>query len=298
MEAFAEAFVDIFEQIPRGLVYVAMGVIVLVIARVAQDLVTPYRIQEQLNQKDNVALALSISGYYLGVIIVLLGAIYQPFMTVADGGLGFTADYWQEAALAFGYSIAGIIVLNLARILVDRLVLHGFSTEDEIIEDQNAGTGAVEFAVYVAVGLVIAGSISGEGGGPETAAAFLVLGLVALILYTLFYEWTTSFDIHEQIESDNVAVGVALAGNLIAIGIVVFKAVFGEFVGWAEGIAGFITYAILGFVLLYAIRFIIDKALFPRVRLADELAVDRNLGAALIESSALISVSLILFFAV
>ena len=293
-----EAFVDIFEQIPRGLVYVAMGVIMLVIARLTQDLITPYRIQEQLNKKDNVALALSISGYYLGVIIVLLGGIYQPFNVVADGGLGFTPDYWQEVGLTFGYSIVGIIVLNLSRLVVDRLVLHGFSTEDEIIKDQNAGTGAVEFAVYIAVGLVIAGSISGEGGGPETAAAFLVLGLITLILYSLFYEWTTSFDIHEQIESDNVAVGVALAGNLIAIGIVVFKAVFGEFVGWAEGIAGFITYAIVGFVLLYAIRFVIDKVLFPHVRLADELAVDRNLGAALIESAALISVSLILFFAV
>ena len=293
-----EAFVDIFEQIPRGLVYVAMGVIVLAIARVAQDLITPYRIQEHLNQKDNVALALSISGYYLGVIIVLLGGLYQPFVVVADGGLGFTADYWQDAALVFGYSIVGIIVLNLARIVVDHLILHGFSTEDEIINNHNAGTGAVEFAVYIAVGLVIAGSISGEGGGPETAVAFLVLGLVALILYTLFYEWTTSFDIHEQIESDNVAVGVALAGNLIAIGIVVFKAMFGEFVGWSESIAGFITYAILGFVLLYAIRFVIDKVLFPHVRLADELAVDRNLGAALIESAALISVSLILFFAI
>ena len=293
-----ESFVDIFEQIPRGLVYVAMGVIVLAIARVAQDLITPYRIQEHLNQKDNVALALSISGYYLGVIIVLLGGLYQPFVVVADGGLGFTADYWQDAALVFGYSIAGIIVLNLARIVVDRLILHGFSTEDGIINNHNAGTGAVEFAVYIAVGLVIAGSISGEGGGPETAVAFLVLGLLALILYTLFYEWTTSFDIHEQIESDNVAVGVALAGNLIAIGIVVFKAVFGEFVGWSESIAGFITYAILGFVLLYAIRFVIDKVLFPHVRLADELAVDRNLGAALIESAALISVSLILFFAI
>ena len=293
-----EAFVDIFEQIPRGLVYVAMGVIVLAIARVAQDLITPYRIQEHLNQKDNVALALSISGYYLGVIIVLLGGIYQPFVVVADGGLGFTADYWQDAALVFGYSIVGIIVLNLARIVVDRLILHGFSTEDEIINNHNAGTGAVEFAVYIAVGLVIAGSISGEGGGPETAVTFLVLGLVALILYTLFYEWTTSFDIHEQIESGNVAVGVALAGNLIAIGIVVFKAVFGEFVGWSESIAGFITYAILGFVLLYAIRFVIDKVLFPHVRLADELVVDRNLGAALIESAALISVSLILFFAI
>ena len=293
-----EAFVDVFEQIPNGLVYVVMGVVILAIARFAQDLVTPYRIQEHLNQKDNVALAVSISGYYFGVILVFVGAIYHPLTGVSVAPEDFTSAYWQNVGLVFGYSIVGIIVLNLARIVVDRLVLHGFSTEDEIINDQNAGTGAVEFAVYVAVGLVIAGSISGDSGGPETAVAFLVLGLVALIFYALVYEWTTSFNILEQIESDNVAVGVALGGNLIAIGVVVFKAVFGEFVGWTEGLAGFITYAVVGFVLLYAVRFVVDKVLFPHVRLADELAVDRNVGAAFIESAALISVSLILFFAI
>ncbi len=294
----AEIFLDVLEQIPRGLVYVAVGVIVLVIARVAQDLTTPYKIQEQLNQKDNVALALSISGYYLGVIIVVLGAMYQPFAIVIDDSLGFTTAYWQDVGIVFLYSIVGIVALNVARIVVDRLVLYDFSTVDEIINDHNAGTGAVEFAVYVAVGLVIAGAISGEGGGPETSAAFLALGLAALIIYTLFYEWTTSFDIHEEIERDNVAVGVALAGNLIAIGIVVFKAVFGEFVGWSESIIAFLVYAVVGFVLLYAIRFLVDLALFPHVKLADELAVDRNVGAAFIEGAALIGVSLILFFAI
>ena len=293
-----EAFVDVFEQIPRGLVYVVMGVIVLAIARLVQDFLTPYRIQDQLNQKDNVALAVSISGYYFGVILVFLGALYQPFLVVADNSLGFTAEYWQDVGLVFVYSIAGIVVLNIARIVVDKLVLRDFSTEEEIIRDQNAGTGAVEFAVYVAVGLIIAGAISGDSGGPETAVAFVVLGLAALILYTLVYEWTTSFKIHEQLEADNLAVGVALGGNLIAIGIVVFKAVFGEFVGWTESIAGFVTYAVVGFVLLYAVRFVVDKVLFPHVRLADELAVDRNLGAAFIVSTALISVSLILFFAI
>ena len=294
----AEIFMDVLEQFPRGLVYVALGVIVMAIARVAQDLTTPYKIQEQLNHKDNVALALSISGYYLGVIIVFLGALYQPFAIVIDDSLGFTASYWQDVGLVFVYPVVGILVLNVARIVVDRLVLYDFSTVDEIVTDQNAGTGAVEFAVYVAVGLVIAGSISGEGGGPETAAAFLVMGLATLIIYTLLYEWTTTFNIHEQIEKDNVAVGVALAGNLIAIGIVVFKAVFGEFVGWTESIIAFLVYAIIGFVLLYAIRYLVDLVLFPHVKLADELAVDRNLGAAFIEGAALISVSLILFFAI
>ena len=192
----------------------------------------------------------------------------------------------------------GIIILNVARIIVDKLVLYKFSTEKEIIEDHNAGTGAVEAAVYVAVGIVIAGSVAGVGGGPETSFAFLGLGLLTLILYTLVYEFTTSYDVHDEIERDNVAVGVALAGNLIAISIVVFKAVFGDFTTWEEGIAGFLTFAVIGTALLFVVRMLIDLILFPKVSVAQELTVDRNLGLALIETSVLVSASLILYFAI
>lgn len=294
----ADAFIDTLEVFPRGLVFVGMGVIILALAKIAQDIVTPYHINDQLSQKDNVALALSISGYYFGIIIVFLGALYQPSGLLIEGGLGFTNDYWRGVLEVFLYSLGGIVVLNVARIIVDKLVLYKFSTVKEIIEDHNAGTGAVEFGVYIAVGLVVAGSISGEGGGLETSFAFLGLGLVTLILYTLFYEMTTSMNIHEEIERDNVAVGVALGGNLIAIGIVTFKAVFGDFVGWNEALAGFVVFALIGFVLLTVVRVLVDLVLFPRVKVAQELAVDRNLGVAFIEGTVVISVSLILFFAV
>ncbi|MCH7744873.1 MAG: DUF350 domain-containing protein [Chloroflexi bacterium] len=294
----ADAFINTLEVFPRGLVFVGMGVIILALAKIAQDIVTPYHINDQLSQKDNVALALSISGYYFGIIIVFLGALYQPSGLLIEGGLGFTSDYWRGVLEVFLYSLGGIVVLNVARIIVDKLVLYKFSTVKEIIEDHNAGTGAVEFGVYIAVGLVVAGSISGEGGGLETSFAFLGLGLVTLILYTLFYEMTTSMNIHEEIERDNVAVGVALGGNLIAIGIVTFKAVFGDFVGWNEALAGFVVFALIGFVLLTVVRVLVDLVLFPRVKVAQELAVDRNLGVAFIEGTVVISVSLILFFAV
>ena len=295
-----DAFIDVVDQFPRGLIYVVMGVALLAIGRLAQDVVTPYKIQVQLRDHDNVALALSITGYYAGIVIVFLGALQQPATLIGDEtfNLGFTTEYWQDVLRVGLYSLVGIVVLNIARIVVDKLVLYKFSTEKEIIEDQNAGTGAVEFAVYIGVGLIIAASISGEGGGPETSLAFLGMGLVVLILYTLFYGLTTSFDVHDEIERDNVPVGVSLGANLIAISIVVFKAVSGDFVGWADGITGFLTYAVFGFILLYAVRFAVDMVLFPKVKVADELVIDRNLGVAFIEGTSVISVSLILFFAI
>ena len=293
-----DAFTSTVELFPRGLVYVGIGLVILGIGKLVQDFLTPYKINDQLRTKDNVALALSITGYYLGIVIVFLGAVYQPVALIIDGGLGFTTDYWKDVLEVFLTSLVGVAVLNIARIAVDKLVLYQFSTEKEIIEDQNAGTGAVEAAVYVAVGLVIAGSVAGEGGGPETSAAFAALGLVTLVLYTLFYQRTTSFDVHDEIERDNVAVGVALAGNLIAIGIVVLKAVFGDFTNWEDALASFFTFAVFGFGLLLAMRLVVDYAMFPRVKVADELAKDRNLGVAFIQGSVLVGASLILFFSI
>ena len=138
-----DAFIDTLEFFPRGLAYVGLGVVVLLLAKLVQDFLTPYKINRQLSEKDNVALGLSITGYYLGVIVVFLGALYQPLTVVRDDKWQYTADFGYDVLEVFLYALAGIVALNLARYFVDKLVLYRFDTEKEIIEDQNAGSGAV-----------------------------------------------------------------------------------------------------------------------------------------------------------
>jgi uncharacterized membrane protein YjfL (UPF0719 family) len=165
------------------------------------------------------------------------------------------------------------------------------------------GTGAVEFGINVATGLMIAGSLSGAGGGGElfeatTTLVFLVLGQVVLILFALFYQLTTSFDVHDEIERDNTAVGVAFGGNLIAIGFVMLKALSGDFIGWQQSIIEFAVFAVIGFALLYVLRLLVDLLVLPRVNVSQQMAGERNTGVALVESAVVISSSLILFFAI
>ena len=311
MEAFLDALVDTLEFFPKGLIYVVLGLAVLFIAKVVQDLITRYSINQQVTGENNAALGLSLAGYYLGVVFVFVGALYQPLSVIRDDDWKPTsAGYWGEVLEVLIYALVGIVVLNVARLVVDRLVLHTFQTEKEIVEQRNIGAGAVEFGVYLATGLVIAGSIAGTGSteaaGAEVSAldsalrslVFLGLGMVVLIVYSLFYQLTTSYDIHGEIEQGNTAVGVALAGNLIAIGLVTFKAVFGEFVGWGESLAGFLVFAVLGFALLFVVRQIADVVLLPGAKLQQELSTDRNLGVAFIISAVVISSSLILYFAI
>lgn len=293
-----DAILDTLKIIPRGLVFVGLGLIILVIAKYARDIITPYKIDDEVVGKKNLAVAVRLSGYFMGVILVFLGTLYQPLGVAEVEGLGFDRAYAEDILRVFLYSLAGIAALNLVRIFMNRLILYKFDIEKEVVEGQNVGSGAAEFGMYVATGLLIAGAVAGQGGGPDTAAAFFGLGLVLLVLFALFYQVTTSFDIHAEIESNNTAVGIAFGGNLIAIGLVTFKAVFGDFSGWTEGIAAFVIFGAVGFVLLYAMRLLLDKLLLPSVSASNAIAVDRNVGVAFIESAVVISSAMILFLAI
>ena len=293
-----DAFIDTLETVPRGLVYVALGLAMLTVAKYARDIVTPYRIDEQVTKSRNIGVSLRLSGYLVGVILVFLGALYQPFLLSTQEGLGFNADFGEDVLEVFLYTLVGIVALNVVRIIVNRLVLYKFDIEKQIVEGKNVGAGAVEFGTYIATGLLIGGAASGEGGGADVALAFFGMGLVVLILFALFYQLTTPFDIHSQIEGDNTAVGIALGSNLVAMGLVIFKAVFGNFDGWNQALASFFVFVVIGFVLLYALRLMTDVLLLPTVKISNELAAERNVGVAFIESSIVISSALILFFAI
>jgi len=259
--------------------YIVMGVVLLIVAKLVKDILTPYRIDEELTGKDNLALGLTMTGYFAGVIIIFLGAVAGPdLMEDPDPGQVVEAMFVDVL-----YALVGIVALNVGRWVVDKLILRRFSTVKEIIEDRNAGTGAVECGCYIATALVIAGAIHGEGGGPHTAVAFFVLGQVVLIAFAAFYQWITKYDVHEEIEKDNVAAGVALGFSMVAMGIVVLKGVAGDWIGWGENLLWFAVYVGIGFVLLMVLRKVTDVLFLPKSPIHHEIAVDRNLNAAWIE---------------
>ena len=299
-----EILFDALVFFPRGLVYVALGLVVLLLAKLVRSAITKHKEDEEVVERQNLAEALRLSGYLIGVVLVFVGAVYQPaHLALLDTGLGFDAQFGLDVLRVFLYSMAGIVALNILRFSMDKLVLYKFDVEKEIVEDRNVGTGAAEFGINVATGLMIAGSLAGAAGGGElfeafTTLVFLVLGQVVLILFALFYELTTSFEVHDEIERDNVAVGLAFGGNLIAIGFVMLKALSGDFLGWQQSLTEFVVFAIIGFALLYVLRLLVDLLVLPKVNVARQLTGERNVGVALVESAVVISSSLILFFAI
>ena len=272
-------------QILTGFLYLAVVLALLVIGKWVYDgLHRRFVLRIELVEKDNLAVALAVAGYYLGLAIVLGGVVSGPAsFSVLDDVIGLVT-----------FGLLAIVLLNLSAWINDKVVFSRFDNEKEIVEDRNAGMGAVEGGNYIAVGLITAGAMSGEGG-LLPGLVFWVSGLVALIVAGLLYDKITSYDLHDQIEKDNVAVGVAFAGVLIGFGNIIRLAGEGDFVSWNESLTEFGYYMIVGLILLPVVRLFADKVLLPGASLSDELVKERpNLGAGVIEAVTYLAASMLI----
>lgn len=282
----------------QSLVYVVLGILVFFIGKFVKDIITPFNDDKELTTNDNPALGLSVCGYYLGIIIIYMGACLGP--SLAPGAFIDDKQFWgavfKQAGVTAIWSLVGIFALNAARYILDKLTLKNFSVEKEIIKDRNVGAGAVEFGSYIASALVIAAAIYGDSGSALTALAFFVIGQAAMVIFTMFYNKVlTPYCVHEHIEQNNNAAGVALAGNFIAIGLVVAGCSSEVFVDWGSAIANFGIHFILGIIFLVVGRFVADKLLLPGSCLNKEISEDKNVGAALVESAAVITFGVLIF---
>lgn len=267
----------------QNLAMLSATFLIILVAQLIYYKASPYCIREQLKE-GNIASALPLAGYFLSVIAIIAASSVGPT-------LGLVADLQSKAI----YSALGIVLLIISKFLNDKIILHKFCIKKEIIEDKNPGTGAVVFGTFIASGLIIAGSIIGEGGGVVSALAFFAMGQLALIIFSKLYNLITKHDVHEEIEKDNIAAGVSLAGAMIAFGIILFKGVAGNFTGWYVDSINFTGEILAGFILLPVFRILFDKVLIPKIDLDDEVKKG-NLAVGFLEAVVLISVAVIYLF--
>ncbi|SLM30833.1 conserved membrane hypothetical protein [Desulfamplus magnetovallimortis] len=281
-----------------GIIYITVFLLLFYLGKLAYHLIhRDYNLNIELVEKDNPSVALAVTGYYFGLLLALGACFVGP-------SKGLVNDL-----LSLGiYGIQSIILLNISTILCDRIILYKFKVKDELLRDRNQGTGAVVFGTSIASGFVIYGAVSGEGGSIWTAFVFWALGQILLVIATHVYNLMISFDIHDEIEKDNVAAGIAFSGALISMGIIVGLAAEGDFYSWSDNLSTFCKYALLGLVVLPFIRMLTDRILLPGVSLSDEivgLKPDKsreergpNTGAAYIEAFSYIAGSFIIFWCI
>jgi len=278
------------DTIITGLILIIAFYVLLFIGKIINDLLhREYKLNFELVKKDNAALALAMAGYYFGLVLAIGGALVGHGISLID-------DLTDLCI----YGLLSIILVNASWYICDKLILFKFKISEELIKDHNQGTGAVSAGMSIASGFIIFGSVQGTGGSIWTVIVFWAIGQIILILAGLIYNLITPYNIHDEIEKDNVAAGVSFAGALVAIGVIVGLAAESDFESWATNLSDYLGYAALGLALLPLVRLLTDKVLLPTVNLTDEIArQDKpNVGAAYIEAFSYIAAAFIIYWCV
>ncbi len=275
----------VLDTILTGLIYLVSTFLLFYIGKLLYQLTHPkFNVKEELVEKDNVAFAIAHTGYYIGLLLAIGAAIVGPTQ-------GLVVDLINIGI----YGVMGLVLLNISVVINDKVILRKFSVHDEIIRDQNSGTGIVEAANAIGTGLIILGSITGEGTW-YTALAFWAIGQVIIIITAYVYNWITPYDVHEHIEKDNVAAGIGFAGAIIAIANLIRAGLMHDFEGWQETLSWVGIEVVIGLLFLPLARWIADVILLPGQKLTDEIINQEkpNVGAGIIEAFAYVGGSFLI----
>ena len=288
-----EKYINIID-LSHSLGYTVSGLIIFIIGKIAYKLIHPkINIQQELVDKDNFAFILSYVGYFTALIIVIGGTI-----------VGESYDFATDILLIFVYGILGIALLLIAAWISNKLILTKFDLKKEIIADKNEGSGIIEAAIYIANGLILYGALIGESetlvSGITTFLIYWIIGNFVLIIASKIFTSWMSYDIHTEIENDNVAAGVSFSGAVLAIGIITMNAILDPFVNWTTTLVDISLQTVLGCILLPIIRLFADKILLPGRKLTDEIVNQEkpNIGAGLIEAFAYVASAILITWSI
>lgn len=276
----------ILDTILTAITYLALCFILFIVGKWVYRLFQRnINVQQELVEKDNFAFAVAHVGYFIGLLLAIVSAIVGP-----SEGL-----YYDIIDITV-YGLLAIVLLNFSILINDKIVLRKFSVYKEIIIDRNAGTGVVEGASAIGTGLIILGAVSGEGGGFLSAIVFWIIGQLLLIITAYVYTIITPYDVHAEIERDNVAVGLGFAGALISIANLIRYGLMVDFFEWSTAFTSVGIDVLIGLAFLPLVRFLTDKILLPGRSLTDELVNQEhpNVGAGLIEAFAYVGGSVLI----
>ncbi len=233
------------------------------------------RVDKEVTARDNVAFAVPLGAYYLGILIVMGGPLSGPSR----------GDLLRDGLSVVAWGLLAVLLLNLASLAKHRILFRGLDLFAEILERNNLAAGIVVAGFHIASALLVLGALGGEGGLLPAAVFWLyaqiLLTLAAAIFMRLVHE-----DLPGEIRKGNRAVALSLAGVLVAMGNVLRLAVAGNFEGWASGFAAATGYALAGLVLLFAARWLTDWLLLPGVTIRHEVVGREipNVGVGYLEA--------------
>src|SRR5690606_22444199 len=137
---------------PEALVYLLVVLTLLASGVLSFAQLMRIKLATELAAVDNKALAVTLTGFTVGVAAILYGVL-------TSGGYSSLVHDLVDLALS---GVVGIALLHLGRLVLDRVALRSFSTRDEILGG-NLGVAFTEGGNALGTALIVMRSLSLAG---------------------------------------------------------------------------------------------------------------------------------------
>ena len=136
-----------FQGIASAILFFVLGQLALLLFGFLYELITPFNVRNEIKD-NNLAAGIGLGGILIALGIILMSSISGPFTG------------WTNDIASFGiYTVFGIVMLLIARAVVDRLLLPTTNIATEVKEDRNVAALIVVVSAVNAVAIIIAFSM-------------------------------------------------------------------------------------------------------------------------------------------
>jgi uncharacterized membrane protein YjfL (UPF0719 family) len=270
-----------------------------------------FKTGDKLVFENNKAVAISFSGYIVGLAMIFVSAIEDldqgEGITTLKYGLKNTTqsfpdwshDEWMDQQgenvwQTIVWTSMGLVMLLISRILNDVMTCD-LNEAVEIAKHENLAAAIMESASYICCGLVASGAISGRPTewGTDVATTWIYFGIGQFLYMATVKKFQISclrkWDVVELVKDGNTAAAVAVGCETLSMAIIIFSSVY---LSTSLAIFGF-SIAVAGLAAVLA-RLMADHLILPKSPIANEISKDRNWGAAMVCGSAQIASSMMI----
>jgi len=264
------------------LLFFAAGIGVLVLATFLANrrVKSLFDANEELTERDNMALAFRRSGLLIGIAMPVGVALGADALTI------------HGAFVAAREVVLVLMLMFLSLYFSDKLLVPSIHNDSEI-KKGTLPIGIVEFGLFIATGMIMSASFMGYGVW-YSSVVFFLLGQMLLIGLTKLY---SRFVLKANGSvKDSLSVAIMEAAFLLSLGLILRAAVYGDFTGWLHDIVSFVFWALLGAaVLFFSTGPIINRLFLPTSSLETETE-ENNLAAMIYVGSIKIAIGLLISY--
>ncbi|MBT1444557.1 DUF350 domain-containing protein [Shewanella sp. JM162201] len=273
----------------------AIAVLLLTAMRYLQGWSVNVNSSKELAEKDNFAFGISTAGAVLALGIVLTGAI-----TGAPA-----SDYVTEAIGVTAYGLFGMLLIKVGRVMHDKIALNNIDKNTFILKG-NVSVALVDAAAAVATAIIIRASLLWvEDLTLNTfiaiVSAFLIAQLMLVLLTRMrenrFASRNQGACMQDALAKGHTALAIRHAGHMLAMALSFNAAshfVIYSPTGYVSNLLGWFAFSIIMLLSLTVLLTLVKAMVLARIRLADEIERQHNVGLAAVEVAISISIALIL----